>query len=208
MANPIVVFVIPNRFGSLSALDLPVGVSDKGNVETAKSGESYSLLLLDDTQCPPGEAPCHFYRGQPLLVVAHNRTDRNAGPWDALWGVRSPTVCKRFSHIDEDPVFVGIVGVLSGQKKALDKFVQDCHAVNILQALDGLAAICQIEILDSEREENIELGDLENELLHRLPDTSVLEEEVCPRKRLDLIRKMANDLLSITTTPTAGSGRA
>ena len=198
MANPIVVFVVPGRFDDILNDKDAVGVTAEGNMETASEQGEYSLVLLDDSKHWNNEimAPCKISNDDPLLIIVHKGTEKNAGTWETpLWGVNAPTVCKSFSHIDEDPVFVSIGNILRKEEGALDQFVQDCRDVNILQALDGLAAICQIEILNSSIDELVRL---ENEFLHRLSSAEELITE-CPREKLDLIRKKAESHLGITT---------
>ncbi len=216
MANPIVVFVYPGRFGDAltsficqSTHKMPaVGVKGDGTIKRANKCEEYSLLLLDDTKYPPANAPCQIDTKQPLLIVGHYNTEKNAGPWESLWGVNSPTACENFSHIDEDPVFVSIRNILRNKEEALKSFVQHYRNVDILQALNKLAAISQILFLTAKggklTSENAELlGTLREETILRCPIIDDADEFKKSNEgdQLKFLVERANPLLGFADGP-------
>ena len=172
MTNPIVVFVVPNRFGNNLKDKMPAGVTKQGQVEPAQKDKEYSLLFLNDTDTPPVKAPCKVCVEEPLLIVAHNNSEENSGTGKPLWNAK-PTVCETFSHITGDPVFVTITKILeskNGDLKALEQFKRDCLNKDTLAALNGLAAICQIRLLNHGL--SCEISPLNNEFLSRCPSIS------------------------------------
>lgn len=191
MDNPIVVFVVPGSFGNAltklchesTANDEPVakkwavGVTSEGIVECAKKNSEYSLLLLDDTICPPSEAPCKIDLDQPLLIVRHNNSTINKKPGNRLFNVESSVICDNFSHTEEFPVFVNIRNIVTDgaeAKKKIKEFVEKYRISSYLQALDGLAAISQIRLLiakgESLRDEYIRfLGEERDKLFLQCP---------------------------------------
>ena len=214
MDNPIVVFVYPGRFGDAltsficqSTHKMPaVGLKGDGTMKRANKCEEYSLLLLDDTEHPPDNAPCQIDTKQPLLIVRHYNTEKNAGPWKSLWGVNSPTACENFSHIDEDPVFVSIRNILRNKEEALKSFVQHYRNVDILQALDTLAAISQVLFLTAKEltPENAELlGALREETILRCPIITDADKfkNSNARDQLTFLVERANPLLGFPDGP-------
>ena len=204
MTNPIMVFVVPARF-ALTWPQMPVGVISSGQVESADPGKKYRLLLLDDNQEPPSDAPCAVCANEPLRIVVHNNSSINARPSKPLWGVTSSTVCKKFSHHEGDPVFVSIRNILMNGVDAqgeIENFVRDCRDVDIFQALNGLAAICEIELMDPE--DNVKLGDLTTAFLHGCPEIEWYDEKR-PEDMLSLIRRTADELLGTAVEPAGES---
>ena len=152
MANPIVVFVVPDQFGIVltDTMTGAAGVTECGQLEEAQPENRYALLFLDDTQDVPTNVPCRIDNTQPLIIVAHNRSERNRGPWnEGLWGNTHAIICKRFSHTGDDPVFDSVRRMLNGEnaQEAIADFVRSCEAMAALEVLDGLAAIAQIRML-------------------------------------------------------------
>ena len=227
MANPVVVFVVPNRFcfkdifkgicdsKCISSEDIDaVGVTDAGrmDVPAEKCGE-YALLLLDDSRNWSGkkkteDAPCRMTEGDRLLrIIEHNSSEENSGPWSRLFGVARPVPCKGFSHYDGDHVFDAIYDILTADEDetragVVNQFIGECNDADILQAMDGLAAVCQIRIIDHRGKTDLEY--LEEWFLSRCPelrgdyDYAGHKKETEPgksEKRLGKIRKAGQDLL-------------
>ena len=216
--NPILVFVNNDTFRKLyqrvhqDCIPEAVGVTECGMLEYAERTSSYCLVFFnDDEEVSQAEqyAPCKTSANEPLLVVEHRNSNRNEGPWDGgIWGIATVVVVEKFSHEPGDTVYAGIVEILKAQseenlaKAATTAFVQTLRNKNLLGALDGLAAICQIRLLgeDGPSGATEELETLEEDFLARYPGISSEDyESKCTQDKLSMIQKEANKVLGLVS---------
>lgn len=164
MENPVVVFVLKDQCGDPDR-QFPIGWTEAGEclegVDAIASKECCVILLEDNKallEC------CHANKDttQPLPLVIHNssklysKKEICAGsPNEEVkklqkWGTLS--VCGEFSHSDEmqhkDPIFLEIKALFRGSKAATE-FAQKYRGAHEFEALDTLAALCQIYIINS-----------------------------------------------------------
>ena len=145
MCNPIVVFVNPEALRSnlRSEFTFPHTVCDElGNP---------CLILLDDNDDLPDGAPFDVHTQEPILIVAHYSSKKHRNPEGELekWSAEATClVCKTFSNVRGDDVYEEILRAIKTPEEA-SAFAGRCRQVNHLEALDGLAAICQLRRIDS-----------------------------------------------------------
>lgn len=173
MANPILVFVRVESLGQPEreeAETSPMGVTECGRWETAGRDREYVLVLVDDEAELPDSPPFKAEPDMPLLIVAHNGSERFPDPMAAVrtqWQWRGIVdVCKHFSHVDSDGVYKEIRSVLEAPGKA-GAFARECRSGHRLAALEGLAALCQLQMLGMDPEDP-EGGRLLDECLGRV----------------------------------------
>lgn len=175
MNNPVVVFVRPEKLkmhlGDLWSdnWSFPLGWTLDGQGPSSvagKEGLSYCLLLLDDNKDVPEVAHSNKDRTKRLLIVPHNSStmhrdpscenDKTAfGPWGR------PYLCKGFSHnnsreqldweqLDQNDTYTNILILFTNENSSLS-FVKARESEDYLTALDNLAAICQIMMINQDQ---------------------------------------------------------
>ena len=217
--NPILVFVNSDTFISFiklvtcQCIPKAIGVANSGNLEVAQEGSHYLLVFVDDGDCIKSmrTAPCKTCTSEPLLVVEHNNSDKNKGPWnDGIWNVVPAIVVETFSHEPSDPVYLGIRDILNSQRKqegnsvaakaATTALVQLFRNKNLLAALDGLATVCQIQLLGEDGANGTPLKKLEAKFLARyrgnLADDYMKKG---PHDKLSKIQEEANKELGMVS---------
>ena len=223
--NPILVFVNDETFrkalncaiaackanGAVQqSLPKAIGVTDCGKLEFAQDRCHYALLLVHDDFTLVKEvtnAPCKICTSEPLLIVKHINSHHNRGPWNnGIWAITSAIVCEEFSHAPDSPIFRKICIILRSQnnptevQKATTALVQSLRNKNILGALDGLAAICQVRLL-GEHDGKCDWGALETlernclEVYPGIPRDEYGKK--CSHDKLSMIQEHANRILGL-----------
>lgn len=188
MANPVVVFVVEGSWGR--RMNLPRGWTEDGRcIEGAESlrGHHCCLLLLDDDE--PEIPDCqHANRDplQPLPVVRHagsvhhkaddlgnQRTHGLLGSWGR------PVLRARFSHLENNAIFIEIGEVLEDPRRA-QAFACRFHVEHELDLLDALASVCVTAVLEGDSTAREQWDGI----VQQIPDEDV---------RIDLTKAAATD---------------
>lgn len=170
MENPVVAFVLKEKCND-KELVFPTGWTAEGerlNGEGAIRGKNCCVILLADDQEIPTCDHANRDVKQALLVITHINSGRYkagsiANTELAKWGT---PVCREFFSHDPvtDRTFNEILKLLNAPSSA-ESFAQQRLRANDLEALDKLAAICQICIIDPDTGDNIDSwGDHFNQL--------------------------------------------
>lgn len=169
MHNPVVIFVRKERFLNLANRTFPIGISVKHGIDGPAKMTDYAILLLDDTAPIPNSAHGNMRGTEPLLIIAHGGSELHKArdiPYRkelSNWG--RPFVCGTFSHIPGDSLFAEIMELVTDPTLHAEGFATSRRNQSRLEWVDGLAAICQLMLIDA----TSSTRELEDDLLSNFP---------------------------------------